>query len=148
MYTTSFARGDQIYYFNSSISKNEYNHVTFTVLRDVDIKIRGISDGSINFIALDEVNYQNWLDLMNYTVIHQTTISGEFIIRFLPSLPINSTLNMIFYNSGNNQVQIEIKIDEIESTIDETPIPILPIILSTAFIPLLYRKSIRSSLNS
>lgn len=142
IYLTPFTHGDQIYYFNESISGNEYNHVSFTILRNLDIEIQGISNGNVSFLALDETNYENWLDLTNYTSIHQTLISGEFSFAILTSLPVNSTLNMLFYNSGNDPVQIEITIDEIVSSTDKGPIHILPIGISLALVLLAYRKSI------
>ncbi|MCE7736165.1 MAG: hypothetical protein GPJ54_14890 [Candidatus Heimdallarchaeota archaeon] len=145
MFQAPFAHAEQIYYFSDSISGKEFNHVSFTILRDIDIEIWGISDGNVSFLAFDAVNYQNWLDLINYTSIHQTPISGEFTFRILTSLPVNSTLNLLFYNSGSNAVQIEITIDEIVNTTDESPILILPIIISLPLVLFVYRKSIRSS---
>lgn len=142
IYLAPFTHADQIYYLNESISGNEYNHVSFTILRDVDIEVRGISDGNVSFLALDELNYQRWLDLINYTSIQQIQISGEFSFRFLTTLPVNSTLNMLFYNSGSNPVQIEITIDEIVATTDKSPIRIFPIVISLTLVLLAHRKSI------
>lgn len=134
---------DQIYHFNSSIGGNEYNHVTFSVLREVDISITGMSDGNISFIALDDVNYQNWLSLTNFTAIYQTIASGEFTIRFVPSISINGTLNMLFYNPSIDPILIEYTIDEIITTTDDSPLSVYTILISSAFILLLHKKTIQ-----
>ena len=142
---SQFVQGEQIYFFDETIDANEINHVELTVLRDLELQFEGSTSGVISFLALDSLNYQLWSEFLNYTTIDNRTLSGDFDFKFFVVLDINSTLHLLFINNDTLPADLNLTVEELTTTTEGVPLTYFGFIISSVFIILIYKKSIRSS---
>ncbi|MHA2028977.1 MAG: hypothetical protein ACW99A_09265 [Candidatus Kariarchaeaceae archaeon] len=141
------SQAEQFHEYDSTIDSNSFYHLFFTVLRDLDLTIEGITDGTIEVIAMDDTNFIKWEELLDYAIIYNDTIVDDFMIQLTVALTINSTLHLLFINSATDSVNIQMRISEKISTVSDSNISIYSILISTSLILIIYRKLIRKRLN-